>query len=64
LFFFNIISLDVGLLPPRRGLNQNRYIVCLMFVRPYRNWNHMILDILLFVGVENTNSSHARKGDL
>jgi hypothetical protein len=24
LFFFNITLLDVGLLPPRRGLNQDR----------------------------------------
>jgi hypothetical protein len=52
LFFFTIISLDIGLLPPRRGLNQNRSLVCLMFVRPSQNWNHMILDTLLFVVAE------------
>jgi hypothetical protein len=45
-------------------MNQDRSLVCLMFVRPSRNWNHMILDTLLFVGAENTESWHARKGDL
>jgi hypothetical protein len=45
-------------------MNQDRSLVCLMFVRPSQNWNHMILDTMLFVGAENTKSWHARKGDL
>jgi hypothetical protein len=56
LFFFNINSLDVGLLPLRKGLNQDRSLVCLLFMRPSQNWNHVILDTVLFVGAENTYS--------
>jgi hypothetical protein len=37
--------------------------VCLLFVGPNKNLNHVILDTLLFTGVKN-NSWHTRKGDL
>jgi hypothetical protein len=57
LFFFNIIWLDIGLLPPRRGPNQDRSLVCLLFIRPSRNWNHAILDALLFSDAENIDST-------
>jgi hypothetical protein len=58
LVLLNSNPLDVGLLPPRRGLNQYKTLVCLLFVRPPQNWNHVILYTLLFVDAENTDKTY------
>jgi hypothetical protein len=55
LVFFNITQLDV-LLPPRRGLNQDRSLCAKLFVRPPQNWKRTILTTLLFTSVENIDN--------
>jgi hypothetical protein len=35
-----------------------------VFARPTQNWEHTIFHTLLFVGAKNTDSWHARQGDL
>jgi hypothetical protein len=54
LFFCNINPLDIGLLPLRRGLNQDRSLCASLFMGPPQNQKRAILTILLFVGAENT----------
>jgi hypothetical protein len=64
MFIFNIKLLDVGLLSPRRGLNQARSL-CVFDVRKTTSeLEHVILTTVYFVGAENTDSWHARKEDL